>query len=116
MGFTAFNCVHHVPDVFFLNMWCNPPFAHRQLERQESSNKSETEKLLLRLSSLQEENRSLAVDRANLSADVKQLESELELRKQANRYYASCFGEERKLRLTVDGFVAPAGQIKSGCC
>lgn len=93
-------------------MLCNLLFAHRQLEHQESSNKSEMEKLHLRLSSLQEENRSLAVDKANLSADLKKMESELELKKQANRYYISSFRVEHKLSLIV----APTGQIKSGCC
>ncbi|KAM9366162.1 centrosomal protein of 89 kDa [Symphorus nematophorus] len=57
----------------------------RQLEQQESRNKSETDELLLRLSSLQEENRSLALDKANLTADLKRMEAELELTKQANR-------------------------------
>uniref|UniRef100_UPI0037E7A0F6 centrosomal protein of 89 kDa n=1 Tax=Semicossyphus pulcher TaxID=241346 RepID=UPI0037E7A0F6 len=57
----------------------------RQLEQQESRNKSEMEDLLVRLSSLQEENRSLALHKANLSADVKRMETELELTKQANR-------------------------------
>uniref|UniRef100_A0A3Q3WYG7 Uncharacterized protein n=1 Tax=Mola mola TaxID=94237 RepID=A0A3Q3WYG7_MOLML len=57
----------------------------RQLEQEESRNKSEMEKLLRKLSSLQEENRTLALDKANLTADLKRLESELELKKQANR-------------------------------
>ncbi|XP_045888467.1 centrosomal protein of 89 kDa isoform X1 [Micropterus dolomieu] len=57
----------------------------RQLEQQESRNKSEMDELLLRLSSLQEENRSLALDKANLTADIKRVEAELELTKQANR-------------------------------
>ncbi|KAM8762141.1 centrosomal protein of 89 kDa isoform 2-T2 [Acanthopagrus schlegelii] len=57
----------------------------RQLEEQESRNKNEMDELLLRLSSFQEENRSLALDKANLSADLKRMEAELELKKQANR-------------------------------
>ncbi|XP_044222813.1 centrosomal protein of 89 kDa [Thunnus albacares] len=57
----------------------------RQLEQQESKNRSEMDELLLRLSSLQEENRSLALDKANLSADMKRMEAELELARQANR-------------------------------
>uniref|UniRef100_A0A671TK42 Centrosomal protein 89 n=1 Tax=Sparus aurata TaxID=8175 RepID=A0A671TK42_SPAAU len=57
----------------------------RQLEQQESQNKNEMDELLLRLSSLQEENRSLALDKANLSADLKRMEAELELKQQANR-------------------------------
>ncbi|KAF3833113.1 hypothetical protein F7725_026778 [Dissostichus mawsoni] len=55
-----------------------------KLEQQESKNKSEMDDFLIRLSSLQEENRSLAVDKANLTADVKR-EAEQELTKQANR-------------------------------
>ncbi|KAM3625358.1 uncharacterized protein V6R79_010793 [Siganus canaliculatus] len=57
----------------------------RQLEQQKNRTKSELDELLLRLSSLQEENRSLAQGKANLSADVKRLEVELELTKQTNR-------------------------------
>ncbi|XP_059210588.1 centrosomal protein of 89 kDa [Centropristis striata] len=57
----------------------------RQLEEQESRYKSEMEDLLLRSSSLQEENRSLALDKANLTADLKRMEAEKELTKQANR-------------------------------
>lgn len=94
---------------------CCAILAHRQLEHQESSNKSEMEKLLLRLSSLQEENRSLAVDKANLSADFKRAESELELKKQANRYHSPSFRAEHKPCVIVDSFVASTGQIKSGC-
>ncbi|XP_041841899.1 centrosomal protein of 89 kDa isoform X2 [Melanotaenia boesemani] len=57
----------------------------RQLEQQESRNNSEMEKLLLRVSNLQEENKSLAVDKANLTADLKTVKAELELCRQANR-------------------------------
>ncbi|XP_060898309.1 centrosomal protein of 89 kDa isoform X1 [Labrus mixtus] len=57
----------------------------RQLEQQESRNKSEMDEMLFRLSSLQEENRSLAVDKANLSANLKRLETELEVTEQASR-------------------------------
>ncbi|XP_023118144.2 centrosomal protein of 89 kDa isoform X2 [Amphiprion ocellaris] len=57
----------------------------RQLEQQESRNKREMDELLLKVSSLQEENRSLALDKANLTADIKTKESELELCRQANR-------------------------------
>uniref|UniRef100_A0A8C2ZRN8 Centrosomal protein 89 n=1 Tax=Cyclopterus lumpus TaxID=8103 RepID=A0A8C2ZRN8_CYCLU len=57
----------------------------RQLEQQESQNKSEMDELLLRLSSLQEENRSLALDKANLTADITRMEAEQGLNKQANR-------------------------------
>ncbi|KAI9517951.1 hypothetical protein NQZ68_001121 [Dissostichus eleginoides] len=57
----------------------------RQLGQQESKNKSEMDDFLIRFSSLQEENRSLAVDKANLTAYVKRMEAEQELTKQANR-------------------------------
>ncbi|KAM4744667.1 centrosomal protein of 89 kDa isoform 2-T2 [Anableps anableps] len=57
----------------------------RQLEEQESRNKSDKEQLLLKMSSLQEENRSLALDKASLTADVKTVKTELERCKQANR-------------------------------
>ncbi|MEQ2295793.1 hypothetical protein AMECASPLE_018190 [Ameca splendens] len=57
----------------------------RQLEEQESRNKSEKEQLLLKMSGLQEENRSLALDKARLTADVKTVKTELENCKQANR-------------------------------
>uniref|UniRef100_A0A8D0A2J5 Centrosomal protein 89 n=1 Tax=Sander lucioperca TaxID=283035 RepID=A0A8D0A2J5_SANLU len=63
----------------------NLPLALRQLEQQESRNKSEMDELLLRLSSLQEENRSLALEKANLTADIRRMEAEQELAKQANR-------------------------------
>ncbi|XP_054471188.1 centrosomal protein of 89 kDa [Anoplopoma fimbria] len=57
----------------------------RQLEQQESRNKGEMDELLLRLSSLQEENRSLALDKANLTAEKKRMEAEQDLTRQANR-------------------------------
>ncbi|KAM4597370.1 centrosomal protein of 89 kDa [Fundulus diaphanus] len=57
----------------------------RQLEEQESRHKSEKEQLLLKTSSLQEEKRSLALDKASLTADVKTVRTELEHFKQANR-------------------------------
>lgn len=72
--------------MFSFNLLYNLLLALRQLEQQESRNKSEMEELLFRLSSLQEDNRSLALDKANLTADLKRIESELELKKQANRY------------------------------
>lgn len=56
------------------------------MEQQESKNKSEMEELLLRVSSLQEESRSLALDKANLTADIKRMEAELKLTRQSNRY------------------------------
>ncbi|GLD55590.1 centrosomal protein of 89 kDa isoform X3 [Lates japonicus] len=57
----------------------------RQLEQQESRSKREMDELLLRVSSLQEENRSLALDKANLTADIKRMEAEVELTRQAKR-------------------------------
>uniref|UniRef100_A0A665V604 Uncharacterized protein n=1 Tax=Echeneis naucrates TaxID=173247 RepID=A0A665V604_ECHNA len=56
-----------------------------QLEQQEKRSKSELDQLLLRASSLQEENRSLALDKLNLTADLKRMEAKLELSRQANR-------------------------------
>ncbi|XP_069390605.1 centrosomal protein of 89 kDa isoform X2 [Paralichthys olivaceus] len=56
-----------------------------QQEKQENRNKSSMDELLLRVSSLQDENRSLALDKANLSADIKRMEAELELCRQDNR-------------------------------
>lgn len=67
-------------------MLYNLLLALRQLEQQEIRNRSETDDLHLRLSSLQEENRRLALDKANLSADKMRLEAEQDLTKQANRY------------------------------
>ncbi|XP_035992166.1 centrosomal protein of 89 kDa isoform X4 [Fundulus heteroclitus] len=57
----------------------------RQLEEQESRHKREKEQLLLKTSSLEEEKRSLALDKASLTADVKTARTELEHFKQANR-------------------------------
>lgn len=68
------------------NVLYNLLLALRQLEQQESRNKGEMDGFLLRLSSLQEENRSLALDKANLTADLKRVETELDIKKQANRY------------------------------
>ncbi|XP_062246109.1 centrosomal protein of 89 kDa [Platichthys flesus] len=56
-----------------------------QLEQQENSSKSTMDELLLRVSSLQEESRRLALDKANLGADIKRNEAELELCRQENR-------------------------------
>ncbi|XP_054916065.1 centrosomal protein of 89 kDa isoform X1 [Poeciliopsis prolifica] len=57
----------------------------RHLDEQERRNKSEKEQLLLKMSSLQEENKSLALDKASLAADVRTVKTELERCKQANR-------------------------------
>lgn len=60
-------------------------FTFRQLEQEESKNKSEMNQLLLRVSSLREENRSLALRKTKLSSDVIALKAELQLCRQANR-------------------------------
>ncbi|KAF7652738.1 hypothetical protein LDENG_00092680 [Lucifuga dentata] len=57
----------------------------RQLEQEESRAKSEADKLVLRASSLQEENIRLAVEKANMAADIKRMETEIELCRQADR-------------------------------
>ncbi|XP_063324754.1 centrosomal protein of 89 kDa isoform X1 [Pelmatolapia mariae] len=57
----------------------------RQLEQHESRSKGEIDKLLLRVSNLQEENRILALDKAQLTAKTRAMEAELELSRQANR-------------------------------
>uniref|UniRef100_A0A673A194 Centrosomal protein 89 n=1 Tax=Sphaeramia orbicularis TaxID=375764 RepID=A0A673A194_9TELE len=64
---------------------CYLLWAHRQLEQQESRNKSDTDELLLKVSNLQEKNRSLTLEKADLSADIKRMETELELSEQTNR-------------------------------
>lgn len=78
-------------QLFCYNVLYNLPLALRQLEQQESKNKSEMDELLLRLSSQQEESRSLALDKANLTADIKRMEVEQAVTKQANRYKMYCF-------------------------
>lgn len=85
IGYTLLKSVHRVQMLCY-NILYNLFLVLRQLEQQESQNKNEMDELLLRLSSLQEENRSLALDKANLSADLKRMEAELELKQQANRY------------------------------
>uniref|UniRef100_A0A3P8QQA3 Uncharacterized protein n=1 Tax=Astatotilapia calliptera TaxID=8154 RepID=A0A3P8QQA3_ASTCA len=57
----------------------------RQLEQHESRSKGEIDKLLLRVSNLQEENRILALDKAQLTAKTRAMEAELELSRQSNR-------------------------------
>ncbi|XP_054625901.1 centrosomal protein of 89 kDa isoform X3 [Dunckerocampus dactyliophorus] len=56
----------------------------RQLEQEQSRNKSEMDEVNVRTSSLQEHNRSLLVDKAKLTTDVQRMEAELELSRQAN--------------------------------
>lgn len=57
----------------------------REVEQQQSKSKNKLEELLHRLSSLQEEIRVLALDKSNVTAHLKKVESELELRKQVSR-------------------------------
>ncbi|XP_041650524.1 centrosomal protein of 89 kDa [Cheilinus undulatus] len=94
----------------------------RQLEQQESRNKREMDKMIYKLSSLQEENRSLAMDRANLSADIKRMEAELELTKQANRKAVrkmsmlkqqkdECMLKEEKTRHYMEAVVSVAEHV-----
>lgn len=85
IGYTLLKNVHRVQMLCYNSLY-NLLLVLRQLEQQESQNKNEMDELLLRLSSLQEENRSLALDKANLSADLKRMEAELELKQQAHRY------------------------------
>ncbi|XP_037339325.1 centrosomal protein of 89 kDa isoform X1 [Pungitius pungitius] len=94
----------------------------RQLEQQEIRNRSEMDNLLLRLSSLQEENRSLALDKANLSADKMRMEAEQDLTKQANRkaerrmsalkrQKEECMLKEEKTRHYMGAVLSVAGHI-----
>ncbi|XP_030649952.1 centrosomal protein of 89 kDa [Chanos chanos] len=57
----------------------------RQLEEEERRKGSEVEELLGRLSALQEERKTLVLEKTNLSAEVKSIEVELEQSRQANR-------------------------------
>ncbi|XP_069546394.1 centrosomal protein of 89 kDa isoform X1 [Brachyistius frenatus] len=94
----------------------------RQLEQQESKKKSEMDQLLLRVSSLQEENRSLALDKARLSADIKTIEAELQLSRQVNRKAESrlsvlrgqkeeCVLQEEKARHYLEAVISVAEHI-----
>ncbi|XP_022523861.2 centrosomal protein of 89 kDa isoform X3 [Astyanax mexicanus] len=57
----------------------------RQMEEEERMKSSEIDELQVHVSALQAEKRALLLEKTNLSADVKHLESELELARQANR-------------------------------
>ncbi|CAJ1048484.1 LOW QUALITY PROTEIN: multidrug resistance-associated protein 9-like [Xyrichtys novacula] len=94
----------------------------RQLEQLERMKKSEMEEMHLKLSSLQEENRSLALDKANLSADIKRMEAELELTRQASRKAErrmsllkrekdECVLKEEKTRHYMGAVVSVAEQV-----
>lgn len=57
----------------------------RQLEQEEGRKQSEVGELIQRVSRLQAEKQSLVRDKTNLTADIKSMEAELELSRQANR-------------------------------
>ncbi|KAG9260958.1 centrosomal protein of 89 kDa isoform X1 [Astyanax mexicanus] len=57
----------------------------RQMEEEERMKSSEIDELQVHVSALQAEKRALLLEKTNLSTDVKHLESELELARQANR-------------------------------
>ncbi|XP_072527407.1 centrosomal protein of 89 kDa isoform X2 [Salminus brasiliensis] len=57
----------------------------RQMEEEERTKSSEIDELQVHVSALQAEKRTLLLEKTNLSTDVKHLESELELARQANR-------------------------------
>ncbi|KAM9408319.1 centrosomal protein of 89 kDa [Pholidichthys leucotaenia] len=94
----------------------------RQLEGQENRNTSEMDKLLQRLSNLEEENRILTMDKANLAAHVKKMEAKLELYQQANRkaerrmnmlkqQKEDCVLKEEKIRLYLGAVISVAENI-----
>ncbi|XP_026234953.1 centrosomal protein of 89 kDa [Anabas testudineus] len=94
----------------------------RQLEQQEIKNKNQMEEVLLRVSSLQEENRSLALDKANLTADIKRMEAELKLTSQVNRkterkisllkqQKEECLLKEEKTRHYLEAVISVAEHI-----
>ncbi|XP_040921892.1 centrosomal protein of 89 kDa [Toxotes jaculatrix] len=93
-----------------------------QLEQQQNRSKREADELLLRVSSLQEENRRLAVDNANLTADMKRMEAELELTRQAKRkaerkmsvlkqQKEECLLKEEKIRHYMEAVISVAEHI-----
>ncbi|KAI4892450.1 hypothetical protein NFI96_026712, partial [Prochilodus magdalenae] len=57
----------------------------RQMEEEERMKSGEIEELQARVNALQAEKRTLVVEKTNLSTDVKHLENELQLARQANR-------------------------------
>ncbi|XP_067351132.1 centrosomal protein of 89 kDa isoform X2 [Channa argus] len=94
----------------------------KQLEQQESRNKSEVDELLRRVSTLEEQNRSLGLDKANLTADVKTLEAEIKLTRQAKRkaekmisilkqQKEDCVLKEEKTRHYLGALISVAGNI-----
>ncbi|XP_055363358.1 centrosomal protein of 89 kDa isoform X2 [Betta splendens] len=94
----------------------------RQLEQQESRSKSEIEDLIFRVSSLQEESRSLVLDKANLKDDLKRMEAELKLTRQAHRkaerkmsvlkqQKEDCLSKEEKTRHYLEAVFSVAEHI-----
>uniref|UniRef100_A0A1A8JCP7 Centrosomal protein 89 n=1 Tax=Nothobranchius kuhntae TaxID=321403 RepID=A0A1A8JCP7_NOTKU len=76
----------HLKDVITWDEHCSiTEKLRRQLEQQESKSTGEMEQVLLRVSRLEDENRSLAADKANIAADARAVKAELELCRQANR-------------------------------
>ncbi|KAG7473513.1 hypothetical protein MATL_G00096700 [Megalops atlanticus] len=57
----------------------------RQLEQMEESKKREVEDLMERVASLQTEKKSLHLEKTNLTADIKSVETELEISRHSNR-------------------------------
>ncbi|KAJ8407909.1 hypothetical protein AAFF_G00269530 [Aldrovandia affinis] len=57
----------------------------RQLEQEEERKKSEVENFMSRVSSLQTEKKSLLLEKTNLAADIKSIETELDISRHANR-------------------------------
>ncbi|XP_071344372.1 centrosomal protein of 89 kDa isoform X2 [Trachinotus anak] len=113
----------HLKDAVTWDEHCNIAGKLRgQLEQQEKRNKSERDQLLLTVSRLQEENRSLALDKANLTADIKRMEAELELIRQANRkaerkmsvlkrQKEECMLKEEKIRHYLGAVISVAEHI-----
>ncbi|XP_024863719.1 centrosomal protein of 89 kDa isoform X2 [Kryptolebias marmoratus] len=94
----------------------------RQLEQEESRNRSGADQLLLRASGLQEENRSLAQDKTRLSAEVETVKAELQLCRRANRkaerrsstlkrQKEECMWKEEKTRHYLGAVVSVADHI-----
>nr|XP_057944791.1 centrosomal protein of 89 kDa isoform X3 [Doryrhamphus excisus] len=94
----------------------------RQLELEQSRNKSEVDEVHAQMSSLQEHNRSLLLDKAKLTADVQRIEAQLELSRQANgkaerklcllkQQKDECVLKEGKTRNYLDAVLSVADQI-----
>ena len=68
-----------------------------QLEQEEGRQRGEVEELQARVSSLQAEKRTLALDKAGLAKDIKRMEAEWELSRHASR---SAILDSRIIRTT----------------